>query len=101
MTILQHWFTKRALDGASVHIGHPDQFRRFTGEVVPILQERGLFRAEYEAGTLRGNLGLPIPQNRYTAARQAAARGSAALTQIGTIELLIAYRKAFAAGPFR
>ena len=30
-----------------------------------------LVRAEYESGTLRGNLGLPIPENRYTAARQA------------------------------
>jgi hypothetical protein len=39
--------------------------------VVPILRERGLVRAEYESSTLRGNLGLPIPENRYTAARQA------------------------------
>jgi hypothetical protein len=27
--------------------------------VVPILQERGLFRKDYGASTLRGNLGLP------------------------------------------
>ena len=33
--------------------------------VVPILKERGLFRTEYEHDTLRGNLGLPIPANRY------------------------------------
>ena len=32
---------------------------------MPILQARGLFRTEYEADTLRGNLGLPIPANRY------------------------------------
>ena len=25
----------------------------------------GLFRTEYEADTLRGNLGLPKPENRY------------------------------------
>ena len=42
---------------------------RFTGEVVPILRERGPVRAEYGSGTLRGNLGLPVPENRYTAAR--------------------------------
>ena len=29
-------------------------------------------RAEYEAGTLRGNLGLPVPENRYTRARRTA-----------------------------
>jgi len=70
--ILQRWFSERALDGANIHIGHPAQFRRFLDEVVPILRERGVVRAEYEAGTLRGNLGLPVPENRYTRARQAA-----------------------------
>jgi FMN-dependent oxidoreductase (nitrilotriacetate monooxygenase family) len=68
---MQRWFEGRALDGYNIHIGHPSQFRRFTGEVVPILRERGLVRAEYESSTLRGNLGLPVPQNRYTAARLA------------------------------
>ena len=43
----------------------------FIDHVLPILQERGLFRTEYEADTLRGNLGLPKPENRYAiAARQ-------------------------------
>ena len=28
---------------------------------MPILQERGLFRTEYEGTTLRENLGLPFP----------------------------------------
>ena len=36
--------------------------------MVPILRGRGVVRAEYEAGTLRGNLGLPVPENRYTRA---------------------------------
>jgi hypothetical protein len=44
--------------------------------VVPILQERGLFRKEYESDTLRGNLGLPIPENRYTLERKAVAAKS-------------------------
>jgi FMN-dependent oxidoreductase (nitrilotriacetate monooxygenase family) len=75
---MQRWFEGRALDGYNIHIGHPSQFRRFTSEVVPILRERGLVRAEYEASTLRGNLGLPIPENRYTAARQAGSAAPAA-----------------------
>jgi len=29
------------------------------------LQRRGLFRREYEGTTLRENLGLPRPTNRY------------------------------------
>jgi alkanesulfonate monooxygenase SsuD/methylene tetrahydromethanopterin reductase-like flavin-dependent oxidoreductase (luciferase family) len=35
--------------------------------LVPELQRRGLFRAGYEAGTLRGLLGLGRPANRYAA----------------------------------
>jgi FMN-dependent oxidoreductase (nitrilotriacetate monooxygenase family) len=58
------WFEGRALDGLNIHLGHPDQFDRFTREVVPILQDRGVFRRDYEATTLRGHLGLPIPANR-------------------------------------
>lgn len=38
--------------------------------MVPLLQKRGLFRTEYEADTLRGNLGLPVPENRHTVARR-------------------------------
>ena len=75
---MQRWFEGRALDGYNIHIGHPAQFRRFLDDVLPILRERGLVRAEYEASTLRGNLGLPVPENRYTLARQAAARGAVA-----------------------
>ncbi|WP_298396953.1 LLM class flavin-dependent oxidoreductase [Sphingobium sp.] len=64
---IQRWFEGRALDGLNVHLGHPAQFRRFVEEVVPILQERGLFRTDYEADTLRGNLGLTIPASRHQA----------------------------------
>lgn len=39
--------------------------------------ERGLVRAGYEPGTLRGHLGLPVPENRYTAARRDGARRAA------------------------
>jgi len=40
----------------------------FAELVVPELQRRGLFRTEYEGRTLRENLGLPRPENRYAAA---------------------------------
>ena len=70
---MRRWFTERALDGFNIFIGHPAQFRRFTGEVVPILQELGVYRTEYESDTLRGNLGLPIPENRYAKARRESA----------------------------
>lgn len=66
---LQRWWESGACDGFNVSIDHPSNFRRVVDEVVPILQERGVFRADYESGTLRGNLGLPVPVNRYTADR--------------------------------
>jgi hypothetical protein len=37
--------------------------------LIPELRERGLFRAEYEGETLRENLGLENPPNRYARAR--------------------------------
>ncbi|MBD8617323.1 LLM class flavin-dependent oxidoreductase [Sphingomonas sp. CFBP 13728] len=58
---IARWFEGRAFDGINVHAGHPSQFRRFTQEVVPLLQRRGLFRTQYEDTTLRGNLGLAAP----------------------------------------
>ena len=60
---IERWFEGRAFDGINVHAGHPSQFRRFTQEVVPLLQARGLFRSDYDHSTLRGHLGLPIPDN--------------------------------------
>jgi FMN-dependent oxidoreductase (nitrilotriacetate monooxygenase family) len=73
---LGEWFSERGCDGFNIHLDHPAQFRRFTGEVVPLLQDRGLYRTEYDATTLRGNLGLPIPENRHTAARAREQRGA-------------------------
>ncbi len=67
---LQRWFEAGALDGINIHGGHPAQFRRFVEDVLPILRERGVVRTDYESDTLRGNLGLPVPENRHTAARR-------------------------------
>ena len=38
----------------------------------PAIRMRGLFRTAYEGRTLRANLGLPYPVNRYAAVRAAA-----------------------------
>lgn len=40
---------------------HPEGSGLFFSEVVPILQDRGLFRKDYEGTTLRSHLGLDIP----------------------------------------
>jgi alkanesulfonate monooxygenase len=37
----------------------------FVNLVVPELQRRGIYRLEYEGPTLRENLGLPRPENRF------------------------------------
>jgi FMN-dependent oxidoreductase (nitrilotriacetate monooxygenase family) len=67
---IEHYFTGGALDGLNVLYRTPSQFARFADEVLPILRRRGLAREEYDSTTLRGNYGLPIPENRYTAARR-------------------------------
>jgi alkanesulfonate monooxygenase SsuD/methylene tetrahydromethanopterin reductase-like flavin-dependent oxidoreductase (luciferase family) len=46
----------------------PHDLTQLTERLVPELQRRGLFRARYEAGTLRGLLGLARPASRYAAA---------------------------------
>jgi alkanesulfonate monooxygenase SsuD/methylene tetrahydromethanopterin reductase-like flavin-dependent oxidoreductase (luciferase family) len=46
----------------------PADLEAITRTLVPELHRRGVFRTSYEAGTLRGLLGLGRPANRYTAA---------------------------------
>jgi alkanesulfonate monooxygenase SsuD/methylene tetrahydromethanopterin reductase-like flavin-dependent oxidoreductase (luciferase family) len=43
----------------------PEDLRGITRGLVPELQRRGVFRTDYEAGTLRDRLGLERPANRY------------------------------------
>ena len=70
---IQHWFDGGAADGFILFESLPRQLDAFVAEVVPVLQQRGLFRRDYEHTTLRGNLGLDVPENRNTAARRQAA----------------------------
>ncbi|SFF38192.1 FMN-dependent oxidoreductase, nitrilotriacetate monooxygenase family [Paenibacillus algorifonticola] len=62
---IQQWFEQGAVDGFIVGSSIPTGLTEFVDQVVPILQERGLFREEYEHDTLRGHLGVPVPENRY------------------------------------
>ena len=43
----------------------PTGLTDFVDQVVPVLQKRGWFRTEYEGTTLRENLGLKRPVNRF------------------------------------
>lgn len=62
---LQTWFESHAADGFNVMPPYfPDGFDDFVDLVVPILQERGLFRADYTGTTLRDHLGLTRPTPR-------------------------------------
>ncbi|MGC5287508.1 LLM class flavin-dependent oxidoreductase [Micromonospora sp. DT231] len=49
----------------------PDDLTAVTRAVVPALRDRGLFRADYPAGSLRDLLGLPRPASRYAVAATA------------------------------
>lgn len=63
---IQKWFETGAADGFILAANEEGDFEEFVDLVVPILQQRGLFRTEYDSETFRGNLNLPIPQNRYS-----------------------------------
>jgi FMN-dependent oxidoreductase (nitrilotriacetate monooxygenase family) len=65
---MEEWFRSDASDGFNVMFPYvPEGLDDFVDRVVPELQRRGLFRREYEGRTLRENLGLPRPENRFFA----------------------------------
>ena len=64
---MESWFLGHGCDGFLIQPSHqPGGLDDFVTMVVPELQDRGLFRREYEGATLRENLGLPRPVSRYT-----------------------------------
>jgi FMN-dependent oxidoreductase (nitrilotriacetate monooxygenase family) len=68
--VMQDWFENDACDGFNITPTHlPGGCEDFVEMVTPELQRRGLFRTEYEGATLRENLGLERPVNRYVAER--------------------------------
>ncbi len=63
---MEEWLLTDACDGFNVMFPYlPGGLDDFIDRVVPELQRRGLFRREYEGATLRENLGLPRPGNRF------------------------------------
>jgi alkanesulfonate monooxygenase len=69
---LEDWFSGGAADGFNIMpLTFPHGLDDFVDGVIPELQRRGLFRREYEGRTLRENLGLQRPANRWTTARAA------------------------------
>jgi FMN-dependent oxidoreductase (nitrilotriacetate monooxygenase family) len=63
---MEEWLVTEACDGFNIMFPYlPEGLDDFVDRVVPELQRRGLFRREYEGVTLRENLGLPRPPNRF------------------------------------
>lgn len=61
---LESWFRNGAADGFAIMSPYlPGPIEQFVDEVVPILVERGLFRADYEGSTLRSHLGIAKPSH--------------------------------------
>ncbi|WP_075213913.1 LLM class flavin-dependent oxidoreductase [Mongoliimonas terrestris] len=68
---LEDWFRNGGADGFNILPPWlPTGLTDFVDLVIPELQRRGLFRTAYEGRTLRENLGLPVPENRWAAARR-------------------------------
>jgi alkanesulfonate monooxygenase len=63
---MEEWLLSDACDGFNVMFPYlPAGLDDFVDRVVPELQRRGIFRRDYGGITLRENLGLPRPENRY------------------------------------
>ncbi|MFD0852203.1 LLM class flavin-dependent oxidoreductase, partial [Actinomadura adrarensis] len=59
---LVRWYEADAADGFNLMPADlPRGLEDFVEEVVPRLQDRGIFRKEYTGGTLREHLGAPAP----------------------------------------
>jgi FMN-dependent oxidoreductase (nitrilotriacetate monooxygenase family) len=65
----QLWLEQRGSDGFNLFESLPGQLELFVDHVVPILQQRGIYKAEYPGTTFRETLGLDVPTNRNTLAR--------------------------------
>jgi alkanesulfonate monooxygenase SsuD/methylene tetrahydromethanopterin reductase-like flavin-dependent oxidoreductase (luciferase family) len=60
--LMEDWFVNKAADGFNLLFPlSPSGLEEFCRDVVPILQERGIFRTEYEGTTLREHYGVPAP----------------------------------------
>ena len=64
--LIEDWFQDGAADGFNIMPPLlPAQLDVFSAEVIPILQQRRLFRTEYEGSMLREHYGLPWPKSVF------------------------------------
>ena len=57
---MEEWFVNGACDGFAIQPDVSfDGIGDFVDQVIPILQERGLFHDDYEGTTLREHMGVP------------------------------------------
>ena len=63
---MEQWLVEEGSDGFNILFPFlPAGLEDFVAKVIPELQRRELFRREYEGKTLRENLGLARPPNRF------------------------------------
>jgi FMN-dependent oxidoreductase (nitrilotriacetate monooxygenase family) len=63
---MEEWLVTRGSDGFTLQFPYlPQGLDDVVDRVIPELQRRGIFRRAYEGKTLRENLGLPRPANRF------------------------------------
>ncbi|KQS89457.1 MULTISPECIES: LLM class flavin-dependent oxidoreductase [unclassified Rhizobium] len=63
---METWLGQEGSDGFNIVFPYlPDGLDDVTGKLAPELQRRGLFRSDYEGGTLREHLGLARPANAF------------------------------------
>lgn len=63
---MEQWLAEEGSDGFNIMFPFVSEgLNDFVDKVVPELQRRGIFRQEYEGKTLRENLGLARPANRF------------------------------------
>jgi FMN-dependent oxidoreductase (nitrilotriacetate monooxygenase family) len=64
---MQNWFLAGACDGFNIQAPYVMAgLEAVTGQLIPVLQDRGLFRREYEGTTLRDHFGLTRPPRSAT-----------------------------------
>lgn len=63
--LIEKWIVNEAADGFIIGVAVPKGLEAFVEKVVPLLQQRGLYREEYEEDTLRGNLGIGFKESKY------------------------------------
>jgi FMN-dependent oxidoreductase (nitrilotriacetate monooxygenase family) len=60
-TQVQLWYESGVMDMLMIRQDHPHGLKDFIELVVPILQERGIYKTEYQGNTLREHLEIPKP----------------------------------------